>query len=87
MTEQQAMRMALEALITWEKMHPTSSASAVRQPAITALRQALEQKPSTWVGLTDEEIVLIVGECAASHQHTDIHFARAIEAVLRSKNT
>ena len=30
--------------------------------------------------LTDEEIILIVAECAASHQHTDIHFARAIEA-------
>ena len=40
----------------------------------------------TWQGLTDEEIVLIVAECAASHQHTDIHFARAIEAKLRSKN-
>jgi hypothetical protein len=34
----------------------------------------------TWAGLTDDEIVLIVAECAASHQHTDIHFARAIEA-------
>jgi hypothetical protein len=40
-----------------------------------------------WVGLTDEEIVLFVAECAAYHQHTDIHFARAIEAKLRSKNT
>ena len=30
--------------------------------------------------LTDEEIVLIVADCASSHQHTDIHFARAIEA-------
>ena len=30
--------------------------------------------------LTDEEIILIVAECASSHQHTDIHFARAIEA-------
>ena len=30
--------------------------------------------------LSDEEIILIVAECAASHQHTDIHFARAIEA-------
>ena len=40
----------------------------------------------TWVGLTDDEIVLIVAKCAASHQHTDIHFARAIEAKLRSKN-
>ena len=41
----------------------------------------------TWVGLTDEEIVLIVAECAASHQHTDIHFARAIEAKLKERNT
>jgi hypothetical protein len=40
-----------------------------------------------WIGLTDEEIVLIVAECAASHQHTDIHFARAIEAKLKEKNT
>jgi hypothetical protein len=45
------------------------------------------EKQRTWVGLTDDEIVLIVAECAASHQHTDIHFARAIEAKLRSKNT
>ena len=29
--------------------------------------------------LTDQEIILIVADCAASHQHTDIHFARAIE--------
>ena len=30
--------------------------------------------------LTDEEIILIVADCASSHQHTDIHFAHAIEA-------
>ena len=36
--------------------------------------------------LSDEEIILIVAECAASHQHTDIHFARAIEAKLKEKN-
>ena len=41
----------------------------------------------TWVGLTDEEIVLISADCAATHQHTDIHFARAIEAKLKSKNS
>jgi len=41
----------------------------------------------TWVGLTDDEIVLIVAECAASHQHTDIHFAKAIEDKLKEKNT
>jgi len=29
--------------------------------------------------LTDDEIILIVADCASSHQHTDIHFARAIE--------
>lgn len=36
--------------------------------------------PSQRKPLTDDEIALIVGECAASHQHTDIHLARAIEA-------
>jgi hypothetical protein len=37
--------------------------------------------------LTDEEILLISAECAATHQHMDIHFARAIEAKLKEKNT
>jgi len=41
----------------------------------------------TWVGLTDEEILSISADCASSHQHMDIHFARAIEVKLRSKNT
>jgi hypothetical protein len=41
----------------------------------------------TWVGLTDEEILLISAECAFSHQHMDIQFARAIEAALKAKNT
>jgi len=36
--------------------------------------------------LTDDEILSISADCAATHQHTDIHFARAIEAKLRSKN-
>jgi hypothetical protein len=40
----------------------------------------------TWVTLTEDEIVLISADCAATHQHTDIHFAKAIEAKLRSKN-
>ena len=40
----------------------------------------------TWVGLTEDEILSISADCASSHQHTDIHFARAIEAKLRSKN-
>lgn len=40
-----------------------------------------------WVGLTEEEIVLVCAECAASaHNWNDISFARAIEAKLREKN-
>jgi hypothetical protein len=41
----------------------------------------------TWVTLTEDEIVLISADCAATHQHTDIHFAKAIEAALKAKNT
>ena len=45
----------------------------------------LYAKPQ-FIGLTEDEILLISAECASSHQHMDIHFARAIEAKLRSKN-
>ena len=37
--------------------------------------------------LTEDEIIEISADCAATHQHTDIHFARAIEAALKAKNT
>ena len=47
----------------------------------------LYAKPQDFKLLTDDEILLISAECAASHQHTDIHFARAIEAKLKEKNT
>jgi hypothetical protein len=40
----------------------------------------------TWVGLTEDEIVLVIAECAASHKHMDIHLSRAIEAKLKEKN-
>ena len=46
----------------------------------------LYAKPQ-FIGLTDEEILSISAECAASHQHMDIQFARAIEAKLKEKNT
>ena len=43
------------------------------------------QRP--WVGLTDDEIALIVAECASSaHRHDDFSFARAIEAALKERN-
>jgi hypothetical protein len=45
------------------------------------------QPQRTWVTLTEDEIVLISADCAASHQHTDIHFARAIEAKLKERNS
>ena len=41
--------------------------------------------PRQWQGLTDDEIALICGECAASHAD-DISYARAIEAKLKAKN-
>jgi hypothetical protein len=43
------------------------------------------QRP--WTGLTEDEIALIVGDCAASHLHDDFSFAREIEGKLREKNT
>jgi hypothetical protein len=48
----EAMKQALEALLIWEKMQPNTSALAVRSPAITSLRQAIEQaekqEPVAW---------------------------------------
>ena len=47
----------------------------------------LVQPKREWQGLTDEEIALICGECAASaHKTDDISYARAIEAKLKEKN-
>jgi hypothetical protein len=107
MTQTEALRLALEAL---EYAGPSWIES--RQPAITAIKEALAQPEQpkvrtgnclrvgvcaseglkiqpqrTWIGLTEDEILLISADCAASHQHTDIHFARAIEAKLKAKNT
>ena len=48
----------------------------------TPLYTTPQRKP-----LTDEEILSISADCASSHQHMDIHFARAIEAALKAKNT
>ena len=50
-------------------------AASVYMAAVDVAPTPPQRKP-----LTDEEIILIVADCASSHQHTDIHFARAIEA-------
>ena len=63
--------------------HPFVSFEPVTHGTNTPLYTAPPQRKP----LTDEEIILIVAECASSHQHTDIHFARAIEAKLKEKNT
>ena len=55
-----------------ERVDKTSE--IVHEPEYLAFMDTPQRKP-----LSDEEIILIVAECAASHQHTDIHFARAIE--------
>jgi hypothetical protein len=98
MTKDEALRLALEAL-EWqqEMLYTAMQYSAAKgmtflghppnpNEAITAIKAVLDAPQRTWVGLTDDEIVLIVAECAASHQHTDIHFAKAIEAKLKEKN-
>ena len=47
----------------------------------------LYAKPQDFKLLTEDEIVLISADCAATHQHTDIHFAKAIEAKLKELNS
>ena len=49
------------------------------EPVTHGTNTPLYTTPPQRKPLSDEEIILIVAECAASHQHTDIHFARAIE--------
>jgi len=42
--------------------------------------EPLYRKPPQRKPLTDDQITLIIADCASSHQHLDIHLARAIEA-------
>jgi hypothetical protein len=46
----------------------------------------LYAKPQ-FIGLSEDEILLISADCASTHQHMDIHFARAIEAKLEERNS
>jgi hypothetical protein len=58
----------------------------LREEAMFQVQMLGEEIQPDWIGLTDDEILSISADCAASHQHTDIHFARAIEAKLKEKN-
>jgi hypothetical protein len=67
------------------KLNPIYLADTL-QEEIKIIQETIKQS-QRWVGLTDDEIALIVGECAASHRHDDVTFAKEIEAKLRGKNT
>ena len=66
-----------------ERLYAGHAASVYMAAVDAAPTPPAQRKP-----LTDEEIILIVADCASSHQHTDIHFARAIEAAhgIKEKN-
>jgi len=69
--------------IEWKNGRPVAG------PLYTTPPQGIYYIPPqrTWAELTEDEILSISADCAFSHQHMDIHFARAIEVKLRSKNT
>jgi hypothetical protein len=58
----------------------------LREEAMFQVQMLGEEIQPDWIGLTDDEILSISADCAATHQHTDIHFAKAIEAKLKEKN-
>ena len=77
-----------QGVVLVEKPYPHYEPVACLPPtpiSENALYTTLPQR--TWAGLTEDEIVLISADCASSHQHMDIQFARAIEAALKAKNT
>jgi len=79
MSKDKALRMALDAL----EMYELETNSEFQSKAITAIKKALAQPHSEWVGLTDEEIDQICGDVGYGY----INVARAIEAKLKEKNT
>jgi hypothetical protein len=66
------------------KLNPIYLADTL-QEEIEIIKEAAKHS-QRWVGLTEDEIALIVGECAASHRHDDVTFAKEIETKLREKN-
>ena len=75
--------------VAWEQFYPEMGKPKLAYLLPTESRDNACYTPPqrTWAGLTEDEIVLISADCASSHQHTDIHFAKAIEAKLKAKNT
>lgn len=55
--------------------------------AITALREALAQPQGEWVDLTDDDLMEVLCEMAASNVVNDSVFAKAVIAKFKEKNT
>ena len=97
-----AVRQTIEMMQDMASTVPTNQLRAAKEmqqllAEVLRLRQVVQSQAlrnvtriaqeREWVGLTDEEIALIVAECASSaHRHDDFSFARAIEAKLKEKN-
>ena len=79
MTKDEALKLALETL---EYAGP--SWIDARQPAITAIKEALAQH--TWVGLTPED-TFEIGERLGLSDIAWVDLMQAIEAKLKAKNT
>jgi hypothetical protein len=93
MTDEERLHMITEQLLIVRDNLFRGMSKSIQKLQARSINEVLElenftRSPQrTWAGLTCEEIVLISADCAATHQHTDIHFAKAIEAALKSKNT
>ena len=75
--------------VAWEQFYPDMGKPKLAYLPPTGLPDNACYIPPqrTWVGLTEDEILSISADCASSHQHMDIQFAKAIEAKLKAKNT
>ena len=70
-----------------QQEHGWTSERIAGMARLKAQQDSRLEPQRTWIGLTDEEILLIAADCAASHQHTDLNYERALEAKLKEKNT
>ena len=81
MKQDEALKMAIEALKNGTKVHSS---------AILAIEEALaREKPTAWVGLTDEEVERIVKQCDDTKDSRAWYkrLTNAVERTLKEKNT
>ena len=93
MTDEERLHMITEQLLLVRDNLFRGMSKSIQKLQARSINEVLElenftRSPQrTWVGLTEDEILSISADCAATHQHMDIHFAKAIEAALKAKNT